>query len=108
PLLFCYFFLMTLRPLRSTLFPYTTLFRSHLARQFGTTYSLVQGEPTVACVLSAIRKHQVQIVSHPLTLRAMTLIAAEIGLRDGWHRAKAALRPGLSPPERVHDALHLH
>jgi len=81
---------------------------SHLARQFGTTYSLVQSEPTVACVLSAIRKHQVQIVSHPLTLRAMTLIAAEIGLRDGWHRAKAALRPGLSPPERVHDALHLH
>jgi len=81
---------------------------SHLARQFGTTYSLVQSEPTVACVLSAIRKGQVQIVSRPLRLRDMTLISAELGLRDGWHRAKAALPQRLSPPERVHDALHLH
>ena len=81
---------------------------SHLARQFGTTYSLVQSEPTVACVLSAIRKSQVQIVSRPLRLRDMTLISAELGLRDGWHRAKAALPQRLSPPERVHDALHLH
>jgi len=62
----------------------------------------------VACVLSAIRKGQVQIVSRPLRLRDMTLISAELGLRDGWHRAKAALPQRLSPPERVHDALHLH
>src|SRR2546425_7887590 len=79
---------------------------SHLVRQFGTTYSLVQSEPTVACVLSAIRKGQVEIVSHPLRLRDMTLIAAELGLRDGWQRAKAALHPRLSPPERVYDVLH--
>jgi predicted metal-dependent phosphoesterase TrpH len=74
---------------------------SHLARQFGTTYSLVQSEPTVACVLSAIRKGHVQIVSHPLTLRDMTVIAVELGLRDGWHRAHAALRPRVSPPEQA-------
>src|SRR2546422_5338317 len=30
-LLFCFFFLMIRRPPRSTLFPYTTLFRSHRA-----------------------------------------------------------------------------
>src|SRR2546429_7202345 len=29
PLCFCFFFLMIRRPPRSTLFPYTTLFRSH-------------------------------------------------------------------------------
>src|SRR6266850_4067703 len=29
----CFFFLMIRRPPRSTLFPYTTLFRSHLAAQ---------------------------------------------------------------------------
>src|SRR2546422_2373959 len=29
---FCFFFLMIRRPPRSTLFPYTTLFRSHVAR----------------------------------------------------------------------------
>jgi len=62
----------------------------------------------VACVLSAIRKGQVQIVSRPLRLRDMTLISAELGLRDGWHRAKAALPQRLSPRERVHDALRLH
>src|SRR3712207_9021218 len=31
--LFCFFFLMIRRPPRSTLFPYTTLFRSRAARQ---------------------------------------------------------------------------
>src|SRR5438034_2592745 len=31
--LFCYFFLMIRRPPRSTLFPYTTLFRSRVSQQ---------------------------------------------------------------------------
>src|SRR5690242_21080627 len=30
---YCFFFLMMRRPPRSTLFPYTTLFRSHLAQR---------------------------------------------------------------------------
>src|SRR5688572_33023524 len=34
--LFFLFFLMIRRPPRSTLFPYTTLFRSHLGPQIGT------------------------------------------------------------------------
>src|SRR5437660_12495990 len=33
--LFCFFFLMIRRPPRSTLFPYTTLFRSYCSRRFG-------------------------------------------------------------------------
>src|SRR5690349_22813526 len=33
--LFCFFFLMIRRPPRSTLFPYTTLFRSFAARLLG-------------------------------------------------------------------------
>src|SRR5438309_11005749 len=33
PLVFFFFFLMIRRPPRSTLFPYTTLFRSHLRRR---------------------------------------------------------------------------
>ena len=80
---------------------------THLARQFGTTYSLVESEPTVACVLSAIRKGQVQIVSHPLQLRDMTLIAAELGLYEAWELTKAALRPRVSPPERLRGLLRL-
>src|SRR5690348_18481446 len=35
----CFFFLMIRRPPRSTLFPYTTLFRSHLSR------AIVEPEP---------------------------------------------------------------
>jgi predicted metal-dependent phosphoesterase TrpH len=65
---------------------------SHLARQFGTTYSLIESEPTVDCVLSAIRKGQVQIVSRPLSLKDMTLIAAQLCVSDAWERTKAAFR----------------
>jgi len=78
---------------------------SHLARQFGTTYSLVESEPTVACVLSAIRKGQVQVVSRPLNLREMVLIAAELALGEAWERTKGARRPRLALPERVRDVL---
>src|SRR6266567_7422702 len=49
----------------------------HLSRQFGTTYSLIESEPTAACVLSAIRKGQVRIVSHPLSLGEMLGIGTE-------------------------------
>lgn len=51
---------------------------THLARQFGTTYSLIEGEPTVPCVLSAIRKGQVRIVSQPLALREMIRMSTEL------------------------------
>lgn len=55
---------------------------SHLVRQFGTTWSLIEAEPTVTSVLAAIRKGQVQEVSQPLTLRKMVPIAIELLL--GW------------------------
>src|SRR5258708_17980634 len=37
---------MILRPPRSTLFPYTTLFRSHDARAVGRTFHIVDPNPT--------------------------------------------------------------
>src|SRR3712207_7542820 len=37
----CFFFLMIRRPPRSTLFPYTTLFRSHSRQYFATVTSSV-------------------------------------------------------------------
>ncbi len=94
---------------------------SHLVRQFGTTYSLIEGEPTVASVLGAIRKGQVRVVSRPLTLRQWAGIAAglirgscEKRLRRWGHApsvAEGALRsprwrsPGRAaePPERRWD-----
>jgi hypothetical protein len=65
---------------------------SHLARQFETTYSLIECEPTVACVLSAIRNGHVRVVSHPLKLGEMIRIGTELALRDVWRGTKAAVR----------------
>src|SRR5690348_17904238 len=47
-LLFCFFFLMIRRPPRSTLFPYTTLFRSQLEVQCKTAALLRQPQAGIA------------------------------------------------------------
>ena len=80
---------------------------SHLARQFGTTYSLIESEPTVPCVLAAIRKGQVRIVSRPLSLAEMLGIGAELafhGARERMHatvRSRGSARKLLRRPLRV-------
>src|SRR5256885_13829491 len=52
PRSFCFFFLMIRRPPRSTLFPYTTLFRSdavrHRAALHGDRHHVAGGEPPPA------------------------------------------------------------
>lgn len=60
---------------------------SHLVRQFGTTWSLIEAEPTVTAVLAAIRKGQGQVVSQPLTLRQMAAVVIELVI--GWQRDRA-------------------
>src|SRR5436309_14840960 len=51
-LLFCLFFLMIRRPPRSTLFPYTTLFRSHLAQR-----------QVAQAILDSVLLHRVTVVA---------------------------------------------
>ena len=63
---------------------------SHSIRQFGTTYSLIEGEPTVPSVLSAIKQGQVRVVSRPLRLLECAGIGA--GLLSG-SLLEAAKRP---------------
>src|SRR2546429_7115181 len=41
-----FFFLMIRRPPRSTLFPYTTLFRSHVRRAMGSTHAVASADRT--------------------------------------------------------------
>ncbi len=92
---------------------------SHLVQQFGTTYSLIEGESTVASVLAAIRKGQVQVVSHPLTFSQCVGIgirmiagdlrsfAASLGARVRRRAVVASvarstsLRESLKPPAHV-------
>ena len=74
---------------------------SHLARQFGTTYSLIESELTVPCVLSAIRKGRVRIVSRPLALREMIRIGTELVLRNAWDRTNNAVRSCVPAPRRL-------
>jgi predicted metal-dependent phosphoesterase TrpH len=69
---------------------------SHLARQFGTTYSLIEGEPTVASILKAIRKGQIRVESRPLTFRECAAIALEMVVRESWERAR---KPFARPAE---------
>lgn len=48
---------------------------SHLRRQLGTTYSVIEGEMSVPSVLAAIRAGRVAVASRPLTLRECIRIA---------------------------------
>ncbi len=74
---------------------------THLPRQFGTTYSLLEGEPTVTSVLASIRKGQVRIVSRPLSLGLCARLMTEMIVRDCGKRARAAIPPAVLLPSRV-------
>jgi predicted metal-dependent phosphoesterase TrpH len=51
---------------------------AHLPRQFGTTYSLVESDPTPEAVLAGIRCGRVQVVSRPLPTAVMLAIGLEL------------------------------
>ena len=70
---------------------------SHLPRQFGTAWSLVEAEPTVFSVLSALRQGRVRPRSAPLTLAALLRTGAELAARDAWHRLTHRRRAAMSP-----------
>ena len=61
---------------------------SHLADQFGTTYSLIDAEPEMDSVLTAIRKGAVDVVSSPLSLRRLVGITARLFLRSHAEEAR--------------------
>jgi predicted metal-dependent phosphoesterase TrpH len=73
---------------------------SHLVRQLGTTYSLVEGERTVSSVLSAIRHHRVHVVSHPLTLPGLIQTGTEMVVREWWQRLRDRRRQAVPDPTR--------
>src|SRR6266540_5766134 len=59
--LFCFFFLMIRRPPRSTLFPYTTLFRSRLRRSSRWKYGQSDSDPIAQ---ARSEEHTSELQSH--------------------------------------------
>ena len=71
---------------RATGLPLVGSSDSHLARQFGTTYSTIDSAPDLPSVLAAVRKGRVRVVSRPLTLPGLLGIGAELVARDALAR----------------------
>ena len=62
----------------------------HVVRQFGTTYSVIEAEPTLAAVLASIRKGQVRVETRPLTLGECAGIVLEMVVASYRQRARTA------------------
>jgi len=60
----------------------------HLHPQFGTTFSLIDAEPSVESVLSAIKKGRVSVVSRPLSLARCASIAIRLRLATRKEHAR--------------------
>src|SRR2546425_12050646 len=86
---FFFFFLMIRRPPRSTLFPYTTLFRSPL----DSTSPQMQGIDATLPLTAAVEAFK----------RARVLQALE---QAGWNRSQAAKSLGLQPSDRKSTRLN--
>ena len=74
---------------------------SHLADQFGTTFSLIESDLSVESVLSAIKQGRVSVVSRPLSPWRCLSILARQKLAAARESARARLRPSPPPPETI-------
>src|SRR2546429_6864424 len=92
-----FFFLMIRRPPRSTLFPYTTLFRSIVSGDDGATAGQVAEALQEAFVP---KEHLASVIMHPRAAAAGTRLAArEPVLWAGGHRGP----PGTPAPQALRD-----
>src|SRR5574343_953880 len=92
--LFCFFFLMIRRPPRSTLFPYTTLFRSGEAR----TYVILLGTQPIQPDLFSPRseEHTSELQSHHDIVCRLLLEKKNKKNARGIERATNHRRAGLT------------
>lgn len=66
---------------------------SHLEDQFGTTFSLIEADPSVESVLAAVKHGRLAIVSRPLTLTHCLSIVLRQALANAKLSARTRLRP---------------
>jgi len=74
---------------------------SHLEQQFGTTFSLIDAEPTVESVLSAIKAGRVGVVSRPLNFARCFGIMARHWTGAAREKAHSWLRPSPPSPQTI-------
>src|SRR6266566_5514397 len=92
---FCFFFLMIRRPPRSTLFPYTTLFRSAQFINWFAHASAARGSTRWRKIGIALFKLWHAVLGHaPPDVNAMVLATAS---RDGQPSARTVLLKGADP-----------
>ena len=63
---------------------------SHLLRQLNTTYTIIDAEKNVEAVIEAVKKGAVKIVTSPLSLLEVGLIACELALKSSAKRIGTA------------------
>src|SRR2546430_4870180 len=91
-----FFFLMIRRPPRSTLFPYTTLFRSELREPLVFLRGIVVGPEEGDHEVGAVD------VARP-DLRAVDAVASRDALGAGADRGEVRARVGLAHPDRERE-----
>src|SRR2546427_10123683 len=89
-----FFFLMIRRPPRSTLFPYTTLFRSRCSLTTRTSTMMVSGRPTLAAATTA-------------TLAAITPLRSEEHTSELQSQSNLVCRLLLEKKKRQNRIAHL-
>src|SRR3954449_13632880 len=90
--LFLFFFLMIRRPPRSTLFPYTTLFRSHTSE--------LQSHSHLVCPLLEFRR--VRSEEHTSELQSHSHLVCRLLLEKTHHKSNAARKRPPHPPTARH------
>src|SRR3989454_2925187 len=102
-----FFFLMIRRPPRSTLFPYTTLFRSllegHTALELDpASVSARRGVGWLACYArrfdQALDHLARAIEMNPMAVESYRILGMTLGLQDKWREAERILQDALPLP----------
>src|SRR3712207_8561471 len=82
-----FFFLMIRRPPRSTLFPYTTLFRSEVTTKSGLMVGLGETHDELVEAFATLRQHDVQVLTVGQYLRPTE---QHLPVVRYWHPAEFA------------------
>src|SRR2546429_2041789 len=101
-----FFFLMIRRPPRSTLFPYTTLFRSRKAEAF-VTFRFLGGSAVPAAVFGVRRRVPVRSEEHTSELQSRLHLVCRLLLekKKKNHKQKSRLSEPAGFPMPIHSSV---